>query len=93
MGKRVRKRRKVREEERKVEGGLKVKTLPEILGEIRRRTREVRAKARELILTAKRERQKMTVDVRGKIRKRVAELRSVSRQLIATSRHWRTGRP
>jgi hypothetical protein len=70
------------------------------LGEIRRRVREV-------ILTVKRERQKMTrerqkmtrerqkmtIDVREKVRKRVAELRSASRRLIATSRHWRTGRP
>jgi hypothetical protein len=62
------------------------------LGEIRRRVREVILTAKRERQKMTRERQKMTVDVRGKTRKRIAELKSESRQLIAASRRWRTGR-
>jgi len=70
-----------------------MKTLPEILGEIRRRTGEVRANSRRLISTFKRARQKAAADVREKLGRRVAEIKSASRQLIAASRRWRTGKP
>jgi len=88
------KRRRIKEERKRIEGvGLKMKTLPEILGEIRRRTGEVRAASRRLISTFKRERQKAATEVREKIGRRVVEIKSASRQFIATSRRWRTGRP
>jgi glucose-6-phosphate-specific signal transduction histidine kinase len=91
------KRRRIKEEKRRIERiegvGLKMKTLPEILGEIRRKTGEVRAASRRLISTFKRERQKVATEVREKIGRRVVEIKSASRQLIATSRRWRTGRP
>jgi F0F1-type ATP synthase membrane subunit b/b' len=70
-----------------------MKTLPEILGEIKRRVREVREDSRKLISSFKRERQKTATEIREKIRRRVSEIRSASRQLIITSRRWRTGRP